>query len=147
MESSNYFEKFARGKKELTHALNSKACVIYTRVSTKEQAENNQSLETQLKWCNDYAKRNSIPVLEYFGGTYESAKNDERKEFKEMIDFVKKSNNKISFIIVLSLDRFSRSGVNALSIMDKLFKIGIQIISVNQQSLCIRNHDGFHRLQ
>ena len=30
----------------------------------------------------------------YFGGTYESAATDERKEFKRMIDFAKKQKNK-----------------------------------------------------
>ncbi len=132
MESSNYFEKFARGKKELTHALNAKACVIYTRVSTKEQAENNQSLETQLKWCNDYAKRNSIPVLEYFGGTYESAQTDERKEFQRMINFTKKHSDKISSIVIYSLDRFSRTGENAIWLSSELRKLGIKIASVTQ---------------
>lgn len=132
MENSNYFDKFARGKKELTHALNSKACVIYTRVSTKEQAENNQSLETQLKWCNDFAKKKSIPVLEYFGGTYESAQTDERKEFQRMINFTKKYKDKISSIVVYSLDRFSRTGDNAIWLSRELRQLGIMISSVTQ---------------
>ena len=72
--------------------------VVYTRVSSQEQAENNGSLEVQLKYCNNYAKTNSIQIKEYFGGSYESAKSDGRKEFLRMIEYVKKHKN-ISYII------------------------------------------------
>jgi site-specific DNA recombinase len=106
--------------------------VIYTRVSTKEQAENNMSLETQLKACQKYAEIKKRNVLGCFGGTYESAKSDERKEFKRMLDFVKKSRERVSFIIVNSMDRFSRSGANAIYIASELKKSGIAIESVSQ---------------
>jgi hypothetical protein len=75
--------------------------VVYTRVSSQEQAENNGSLEVQLKYCNNYAKTNSIQIKEYFGGSYESAKSDGRKEFLRMIEYVKKHKN-ISYIIVFN---------------------------------------------
>src|SRR4029453_383267 len=87
-------------------------CVIYTRVSTKEQADNNMSLETQKKACEQYAAKQGYRTLGYFGGTYESAKTDERKQFNAMLSFVKKSKEKIAHIIVYSVDRFSRSGEN-----------------------------------
>jgi len=64
--------------------------VIYTRVSSQEQAENNSSLEVQLKLCDEYAKRSDITIKEYFGGTYESAKTDGRKELLRMLSYVKK---------------------------------------------------------
>ena len=106
--------------------------VIYTRVSTREQAEKNMSLETQLKYCNDYAKRNGYRVLEYFGGTYESAKNDERKEFMRMQKFIQNSKEPVSHILVYSADRFSRSGPNAIHIASELLKKGIRIMPVTQ---------------
>ena len=34
------------------------------------------SLEIQRKDCEQYALRNEIPIMGYFGGTYESAKTD-----------------------------------------------------------------------
>lgn len=107
--------------------------VIYTRVSTKEQAETNLSLDTQYKACMNYAVKQGLNVVHKFGGTYESAKNDERKEFTKMLDFVKKSKQKIGYIIVYSVDRFSRSGINAMYIADQLKTLGIKIISVSQQ--------------
>ena len=107
-------------------------CVIYTRVSTKEQADNNLSLETQKKACELYARKNGYPILGYFGGTYESAKNDERKQFINMLSFVKKSPDNISYIIVYSVDRFSRSGANAIYLTDQLKKTGVSVFAVSQ---------------
>ena len=93
--------------------------VVYTRVSSQEQAENNGSLEVQLKYCNNYAKNNSIKIKEYFGGSYESAKSDGRKEFLRMIEYVKKHKN-ISYIIVFNYDRFSRTGAAASQLSEEL---------------------------
>ncbi|PKV75877.1 recombinase family protein [Pontibacter ramchanderi] len=113
-------------------AARGKVAVIYTRVSTKEQAETNQSLETQLASCKDYAERHGYEVVGYFGGTYESAKSDERKEFKRMLDFVKNSKLKIGYIIVYSHDRFSRSGPSAAFIADGLRQEGVSLLAVTQ---------------
>ena len=55
-------------------------------VSTKEQAENNLSLETQEKACRDYASKHGIEVEKLMGGTNESAK-QEGKLYNEMISY------------------------------------------------------------
>ncbi|MBX3164831.1 MAG: recombinase family protein [Bacteroidetes bacterium] len=123
------FEQFAKGKTQLQKRSNN--CVIYTRVSGKEQ-ELGYSLETQRKTCEDYAKKHQYAVMGVFGGTYESAKTDERKEFNRMLAFVKKSREKISYIIVYSVDRFSRSGANAIYIKDQLRAQGIFLVAVTQ---------------
>ncbi|MCC9138721.1 recombinase family protein [Pontibacter silvestris] len=120
------------GKKKGKAVARGKVAVIYTRVSTKEQAETNQSLETQLDSCRVYAERNGYEVVGEFGGTYESAKSDERKEFKRMLDFVKKSRHNIGHIIVYSHDRFSRSGPSAAFIADELRQLGISLLAVTQ---------------
>ncbi|MES2398099.1 MAG: recombinase family protein [Bacteroidota bacterium] len=109
-----------------------KNAVIYTRVSTKEQAENNNSLETQRKYCDQYAEKNNYNVSCYFGGLYESAKTDGRKEFKRMLEFINKPENKVESIIVFSTDRFSRTGGHAIAIAEELRKTGIHIISCSQ---------------
>ncbi|SFE68043.1 Site-specific DNA recombinase [Chitinophaga sp. CF118] len=110
-----------------------KNAVIYTRVSTKEQADNNNSLETQRKYCVEFAQKYGYKIVSYFGGTYESAKTDERKEFTKMLDFIKKSKESINYIIVYSVDRFSRSGVNAAYIAKELREIDVHILSCTQQ--------------
>ena len=121
-------EQFAKGQRARTNA--AKTAVAYTRVSTKEQADNNQSLFTQLKYIKQYAEKNNLNIISEFGGTYESAKSDERKEFKRMLIFAKK--RKVDLILVYSIDRFSRSGPNAVYISEQLRKSGIRIMSVTQ---------------
>jgi DNA invertase Pin-like site-specific DNA recombinase len=107
--------------------------VVYTRVSTKEQADNNLSLDTQRRTIDEFSKRNGKNVLAYFGGTYESAKTDGRKEFQRMLDFIKKNKGKVSQILVYALDRFSRTGGSAIKIASDLReKHGVEVFSVTQ---------------
>ena len=132
MSNLEQFKGFAKYGSTSSKATKTTNVVIYTRVSTKEQADNNKSLETQKKFCLEYAQKHDLNVIGEFGGTYESAKNDERKEFQRMLGFVKKSKEKISLIIVYSVDRFSRSGANAIYIADVLKKTGINVLAVTQ---------------
>ncbi|MFT3949058.1 MAG: recombinase family protein [Agriterribacter sp.] len=127
--ASIFFSKFAKGKPVIiTDILD---CVIYTRVSSKEQMEN-MSLESQMKACNLYANQKHFNILGYFGGTYESADSDERKEFTRMIDFCRKNKRGNLKIIVYSLERFSRTGDNAIWLSRQLRELNIQIVSVTQ---------------
>ncbi|CAG5082234.1 hypothetical protein CRYO30217_01848 [Parvicella tangerina] len=131
MSDLSIFNQFAPQpeKKKRTRTNNA---VIYTRVSTKEQAENNASLETQMKHCLAFAERSKLNIRQYFGGTHESAKSDtDRKEFNRMLKFVK-SKKDISYIVVYSLDRFSRTGSSGMQIKDQLKKIGVSVITVSQ---------------
>ncbi|MFN6013186.1 MAG: recombinase family protein, partial [Flavobacteriales bacterium] len=111
---------------------NRNKAVIYTRVSTKEQADNNTSLATQKKYCEDYAVKNGLEIVEYFGGTYESDKTDGLKEFQRMIKFARQ-NSSVGYILTYSYDRFSRSGANASSIADELKRHGITLVAVTQK--------------
>lgn len=126
---SNLLDQFAKGAS--TQRIRTvKSAVIYTRVSSKEQADNNHSLQSQLKLCVQYAEDKNIPVLAVFGGTHESAKTDERKEFQRMLKFVRASKGQVSHILMYHLDRFSRSGIDALYISDQLAKNGVELLSI-----------------
>ena len=107
-----------------------KIAVIWTRVSTKEQADNNLSLDTQEKACREYAARNGIEIDCLMGGTNESAK-EEGRLFSEMISYVAR-HRQINTIIVYSLDRFSRAGEQAMVIVRTLKDRGVTVESVSQ---------------
>ena len=109
---------------------NKKVAVIWTRVSTKDQAENNLSLETQEKACMDYAKRFDIDVERIMGQTNESAKTEGRL-YQEMITYVSMHRN-INTILVYSFDRFSRAGAEAIVTKAYLKSKGITVVSVTQ---------------
>ena len=129
MNSLKAFQRFSPEKKSIGK---NKNAIIYTRVSTKEQADTNTSLETQKRYCENYAKANGYHIVDYFGGTHESAKSDDRKEFKRMLKYVRQSGT-IGYIIVYSYDRFSRTGSSAAQISQDLYTQGIQVKAVTQE--------------
>lgn len=126
------FTPFAK-KSKYADRKNGNNCIIYTRVSTKEQEEG-FSLETQKREIEYTCEKNNYTILAHFGGVYESAKTDEREEFNRMLKFARQSKLKVSYIIVYSLDRFSRSGANAIYIANELRKENIKIFAVTQPS-------------
>jgi site-specific DNA recombinase len=128
MSDISIFTTFAKGKK--SHIVKGTNCVIYTRASTKDQTEN-LSLATQLKACHAYAEKHHYSILKIFGRTNESATTDERKEFTAMLSFVKKSKERISYILVASLERFSRNE-NSIWLTSQLRGLGVEIVSVTQ---------------
>ena len=128
----NNLEAFKQFVPTINLNLNRQKAVIYTRVSTREQADTNTSLETQKKYCENYAKSLGLDVIGYFGGTYESAKSDDRKEFQKLLRYVKQSST-VGYIIVYSYDRFSRTGSSASQITSELSKHGIQVKAVSQE--------------
>jgi DNA invertase Pin-like site-specific DNA recombinase len=68
-----------------------------------------------------------------FGGTYESAKTDGRKEFMRMLEFIKNSKGKVNEVMVYALDRFSRTGGAAIKLANDLReKYGVTIYAVTQ---------------
>ena len=96
--------------------------VIYTRISSVGQTDN-FSLSNQDKTIRDFCKEKGFKIVKEFGNIHESAKNDEsRKEFNNMLTFVKKPTNEIFGIVVFAIDRFSRSGGRAIGILENLVR-------------------------
>jgi predicted site-specific integrase-resolvase len=56
MNQSELIQSFAKGKATDNTKQSQRNAVIYIRVSIKEQADTNQSLETQKKYCLQYAQ-------------------------------------------------------------------------------------------
>ena len=104
--------------------------VNYTRVSDTSQFDNT-SLETQKKDSIVFADKRGYEIKCFFGGVVESAKTDERKEFKKMLDYVKKDKT-ISAILVYSYERFSRSEY-AADLSRELGRMGVKVLSVIQE--------------
>lgn len=125
---NNFFKPFGKGQKQII--IDNNETVIYTRVSSAKQMDG-LSLDVQLKATNEYAEKYKLCVREHFGGTYESAAKDERKEFQRMIKYLKTTKYKITKILVYSLERFSRND-NSIWLSSQLRKLGTEIISVTQ---------------
>ena len=110
--------------------LGKKVAALWTRVSTKEQEENNCSLENQRKICLEYAEQRGITIKKEFGGTHESAKT-EGEMYRKMIKEVAKD-KEINIILVYSFDRFSRAGTEAMTTKAYLKSKGIYVITATQ---------------
>lgn len=127
--SLELFRSFAKAEKATVSGRDSKLAILYTRVSSKKQMEG-VSLEVQNKMALDYARSKGYQILETFGGTHESAKVDDRKEFNRMMKFLGQ-NRRVSTVLVFSFDRFSRSE-NAFNIDMELKRRGVNVVSITQ---------------
>ena len=136
IQSENYqgpFSQFAKSSNSNRPLKNaSKTVVAYTRVSGKEQ-EKNMSLPYQRQIIDEYATRQGLHIVAYFGGKYESAQSDGRKEFQRMLDYIKNSKVSISQILVYTVDRFSRTGGSAIKLAQDLRdKYGVSVNAISQ---------------
>ena len=106
---------------------------MYTRVSTKEQTKKKYSIEGQINSIKRYAEDNGYTITKEHGGTYESAKGDlTRKEFKQLLDSVKKARHKPYAIAIKFISRFSRSGGGAIGLVEELVNnVGVHLIETS----------------
>ena len=102
-----------------------KTAAIYARYSSDNQTE--QSIEGQLRVCEEYAQRNNIVIVDTYIDRAMTGTNDNRPDFQRMIqDSVKK---KWDFILVYKLDRFSRNKFESVVNRRKLADNGVKLLS------------------
>jgi site-specific DNA recombinase len=107
--------------------------VTYCRVSSDEQAEKDNSIPAQRKALHQWVAQNPEYVLAadfVDEGISAYAPADRRPGFCEMIRFCRK--NKIAFILVHKLDRFSRNREESILFKGLLRKHGVQVKSVSE---------------
>lgn len=109
-----------------------KQCVIYCRVSTKEQVEEGNSLITQERLCKEYAAKNGYAVATVFVEQGESAKTADRTELKKLIAFCTLKKNNIKAVIVYKIDRLSRNTDDYSQIRIMFKKYGVEIKSTSE---------------
>ena len=82
-----------------------KTAVIYARYSSDRQTE--QSIEGQLRVCNDYAIKNDIAIIDTYIDRAMTGTNDKRTAFQQML---KDSNKRAwEYVLVYKIDRFGRN--------------------------------------
>ena len=102
-----------------------KTAVIYARYSSDSQTE--QSIEGQLRVCQDYAKNNDILIVDTYIDRAMTGTNDMRPDFQRMI----KDSNKRQwdYVLVYKLDRFSRNKYETTIHKHTLSNNGVKVIS------------------
>lgn len=102
-----------------------KTAVVYARYSCDRQ--NEQSIDGQLRVCQDYADKNNIIILDTYIDKAMSGTNDDREDFQRML---KDSDKKLwDYVLVYKLDRFSRNKYEMAIHRKRLKDNGIAIIS------------------
>ncbi len=102
-----------------------KTAVIYARYSSDTQTE--QSIEGQLRVCQEYAKRNEIIIVETYIDRAMSGTNDNRRDFQRML--YNSSKRAWDYVLVYKLDRFSRNKYEMAMHKKTLRDNGVKIIS------------------
>lgn len=102
-----------------------KTAAVYARYSSDKQTE--QSIEGQLRVCQEYAARNNIIIVKTYIDRAMTGTNDNRDDFQRML---KDSDLKQwDYILVYKLDRFSRNKYEMAMHRKKLKDNGVKILS------------------
>lgn len=104
--------------------------VIYARFSSDRQRE--ESIEGQLRECNEYARKNGITIVhEYIDRALSASKDTEKR-----LDFLKmiRDSGKGQFeaVLVWKLDRFARDRYDSAHYKHILKKNGVRVISATE---------------
>ncbi len=108
--------------------------IIYTRVSTDEQAKHGFSLTKQELECKTFATRNSYEILKIFKEEGVSAKTTNRPQLQNLIRYCIENKKSIDSIIVWRFDRFTRKLEDQIALFGKLQKYGIKVISATENN-------------
>jgi DNA invertase Pin-like site-specific DNA recombinase len=105
---------------------------LYARVSTTRQADNDLSIPDQLRQLNAWCKDNGHLVVREFIEPGASATDDKRPVFQQMIQDAMQKPPSFECIIIHSLSRFFRDGIQFGVYERKLIKNKVKVISITQ---------------
>ena len=105
-----------------------KKAVIYARVSTSRQADDDISLPSQIERCRAKADEVSADVVRVFVDEGISGRSDSRPAFRDAIEFCEISG--IDFLICWSTSRFARNRVDAVLYKQRLDRAGTRVVYV-----------------
>lgn len=93
--------------------------ILWARVSTKEQAEEGYSLDSQVKMLRDYAQKEGLKIIREFVVPESASGKQERKKFQEMLEYLKNHKN-IKHVICEKVDRMTRNFKDSTKLDDWL---------------------------
>jgi len=108
--------------------MSAEPAVAYIRYSSDRQ--NEQSVEGQLRACQEYAARNGYRIVDTYIDRAQSGTTDRRDAFQRMI--ADSSKGAFKYVIVWKLDRFSRNRYDSAIYKVKLKKNGVRVLSVTE---------------
>lgn len=104
-----------------------KQAIIYSRVSTDEQAIKGYSLIDQEEILRRACEQDSVFVVEHFQDDGYSAKTFNRPAFNRMLEQLKAKKLKADYLYVVRWDRFSRNISNSYLMIRELGSYGVEV--------------------
>jgi len=83
-------KKSSTSEQKERHKMTQQTAVIYARVSSREQQQEGYSIDAQLKLARSFAAKNGFEIEQEFVDV-ESAKSMGRREFGNMVAFLRRS--------------------------------------------------------
>lgn len=107
--------------------------ILYARVSSEQQAQQDLSISAQLKSLRKYALDQGWEIVHEFVDSAESARTANRPAFQQMISLAKSAKRTFETILVWKLSRFARNREDSIIYKSLLRKHGVAVVSINEQ--------------
>ena len=95
-------------------------CVAYLRVSTEKQAEEGYGLELQRISITDYCRKNELIISDWYIDDGYTGSNMDRPQLQRLIRDCSKK--RIKCLVAFKLDRISRSMVDGIYMIERVFQ-------------------------
>ena len=106
--------------------------IVYARVSTTRQAENDLSIPDQLAHAQRYCQSKNIEIIGEYIDAGVSGRTEKRPQFQNMIRDVKSGTITVDLVLVHSLSRFFRDHFGSEFYRRELAKYDVSLISMTQ---------------
>lgn len=95
-------------------------CVAYMRVSTEKQAEEGNGLDSQRRDIENYCKKNELIVSDWYIDDGYTGANMDRPELQRLVNDC--SRKRVKCVVAFKLDRLSRSMIDGLYLIERVFQ-------------------------
>lgn len=95
-------------------------CVAYMRVSTEKQAEEGNGLESQRRDIENYCRKNELIIADWYIDDGYTGANMNRPELQRLVNNC--SRKRIKCVVAFKLDRLSRSMIDGLYLIERVFQ-------------------------
>ena len=123
-------------------------CVIYLRVSTKEQADRGLSLPAQREACIRHVRDQGWDLIDEYSDRGESARSADRPQLQAMLARIRRDGD-IDVVVVHKIDRLARNMEDHVAIRALLRRHGVALVSITEsleETASGRLVEGIHAL-
>lgn len=120
--------------KDSGNKLSKNSCVIYCRVSTREQVDT-MSLSSQERCCREFAQKNDMPIEKVFVEEGKSARTAKRPQLQEMSQYCFDNKDRIKAVVMYRLDRLMRDNFEYYTMKATLKSLGIRLVYATQSMI------------